>query len=296
MRQNRCPQHHADADRGPAQISPGHSLGLPIKLEVFVPSGQLSPEGTILVDFLITNVGSGSIRLPSALSLRQPSGVNRPYDLLTLWLTSDAIRKQYAKDERTGRLFEIETVATSAELYADSDEADTFALLPPSASMLVHASSPQLNPGGYSITAHAWLERVSSHAELVGTADSETVRKSFTNFELHQLVQAAPLRTHTGNSTPSDPTNLMFLGTRNQLAAAFGEAGWFEADDLGVKSALKVAQATLRQSGYSGAPVSTLLVEGRPPDLVFQKSLDTFAKRHHLRIWKLPKPYNGQDV
>jgi hypothetical protein len=114
--------------------------------------------------------------------------------------------------------------------------------------------------------------------------------------QLQHLVAGAPLRTHTGNKTPSDPTNLMFLGTRNQLVAAFGEAGWFEADDLGVKSALKVAQATLRQTGYSEGPVSTLLVEGRPPDLVFQKSLDTFAKRHHLRIWKLPKTYNGQDV
>lgn len=114
--------------------------------------------------------------------------------------------------------------------------------------------------------------------------------------QLQQLVIGAPLRTHTGNNTPSDPTNLMFLGSRSQLVAAFGEAGWFEADDLGVKSALKVAQATLRQSGYAGAPVSTLLVEDRPPDLVFQKSLNTFAKRHHLRIWKLPKTYKSQEV
>jgi hypothetical protein len=32
------------------------------------------------------------------------------------------------------------------------------------------------------------------------------------------------------------------------------------------------------------------------PDLVFQKSLDTFAKRHHLRIWKLTQTYNGREV
>jgi LssY C-terminus len=113
---------------------------------------------------------------------------------------------------------------------------------------------------------------------------------------LHQIVAAAPLRTHTPNKTPSDPTNLMFLGGRQQLTAAFGEAGWYSPDDLSVKSALKTAQATLRQSGYSSAPVSSLLIEGRPPDLVFQKSLDTFAKRHHLRIWKLTQTYNGQDV
>ena len=66
--------------------------------------------------------------------------------------------------------------------------------------------------------------------------------------------------------------------------------------NLGVKSALKVAQATVRQSGYSNAPLSTLLLQGRPPDLVFQKSLNTFAQRHHLRVWKLDKTYKGQPV
>jgi hypothetical protein len=66
---------------------------------------------------------------------------------------------------------------------------------------------------------------------------------------LQQLVAAAPLRTQTPSKAPSDPTNLMFLGTQEQLVAAFGEAGWYAPDDLGVKSALKTAQATLRQSG-----------------------------------------------
>jgi hypothetical protein len=113
---------------------------------------------------------------------------------------------------------------------------------------------------------------------------------------LQQLVVTAPLRPHTPDKKLSDPTNLMFLGSRKQLVAAFGEAGCFEADDLGVKSALKTAQATLRQSGYSTAPVSTLLLDGRPPDVVLQKSLNTFAKRHHLRVWKLAKTYNGQEV
>ena len=42
---------------------------------------------------------------------------------------------------------------------------------------------------------------------------------------LQQLVATAPLRTQTPNKTPSDPTNLMFLGTQEQVMAAFGEAG-----------------------------------------------------------------------
>ena len=113
---------------------------------------------------------------------------------------------------------------------------------------------------------------------------------------LRTLVTGAPLRTHTGSGALSDVTNLMFLGSRRQLVAAFNEAGWFEADDLTIRSAAKTLGATIRQAGYSTAPVSTLRVNGQPPDLVFQKSLNTFAKRHHLRLWKQPQTYNGREV
>jgi hypothetical protein len=114
--------------------------------------------------------------------------------------------------------------------------------------------------------------------------------------DLRALVDAAPLRTHTKSKTPSDITNLMFLGSRKQLVAAFEEAGWFEAEDLGVGSAAKTVAATIRDAGYASAPVSLLMINGQPPDLAFQKSLNTFAKRHHLRIWKQPTTYKGREV
>ena len=113
---------------------------------------------------------------------------------------------------------------------------------------------------------------------------------------LQQLCSSAPLRTFTTSNVPSDLTNLIFLGSQQQLVAAFEEASWIQADDLTVRTALKAAQATLRQTGYSSAPVSSLLLQGRAPDLVFQKSLNTFAKRHHIRVWKIGKTYNGREV
>jgi hypothetical protein len=91
-------------------------------------------------------------------------------------------------------------------------------------------------------------------------------------------------------------TNLIFLGTEQQLITAFGEAGWMEADNLNIRTALKAAQATMRNTGYSDAPVSLLLLQGRPPNLVLQKSLNTFAKRHHIRVWKMSQLYNGREV
>jgi len=48
--------------------------------------------------------------------------------------------------------------------------------------------------------------------------------------------------------------------------------------------------------GYQEAPVSVLLLDGRPPDLVFEKMNDTFAARHHLRIWKRPGTFGGNPI
>ncbi len=114
--------------------------------------------------------------------------------------------------------------------------------------------------------------------------------------KLQAIVEAAPLRTHTADKTPSDVTNLIFIGSEQQLITAFNEAGWFPADALSLGSAVKTLGATVRDSNYAKAPVSTLRINGRPPDLVFQKSLNTFAKRHHLRIWKEGARYKGRDV
>jgi hypothetical protein len=113
---------------------------------------------------------------------------------------------------------------------------------------------------------------------------------------LQALVKAAPIRVYTSDSKPSDLTNLMFIGSRQQLEAAFQEAGWFSTDSLSIGSALKTVGATIRSSGYTQAPVSLLTVNGKPPDLVFQKALDTFAKRHHIRIWKQAGTWQGRDV
>jgi len=113
---------------------------------------------------------------------------------------------------------------------------------------------------------------------------------------LQTLVNTAPIRTHTKDDKPSDLTNLMFIGSKQQLIAAFQEAGWYQADTVSMTSALKTVQATLRQTDYNKAPMSLLMIDAKPPDLVFQKALDTFAKRHHLRVWKQPGTFHDRDV
>ncbi len=95
---------------------------------------------------------------------------------------------------------------------------------------------------------------------------------------------------------PSDVTNLMFIGELDRIREAFQEAGWVGAESLSGLSKWETARAVLEQRGYKEAPVSMILLDGRPPDLVLQKANNTFSARHHLRIWRSPDTYRGKPV
>lgn len=115
--------------------------------------------------------------------------------------------------------------------------------------------------------------------------------------DLVRMANAEPSRTVAlSPPKPSDLTNLMFIGTKDQIQAAFKSAGWFTADELSRNSKMKTAQAIIEDRGYSEAPVSVLNLDGRPPDLTFQKANNTFERRHHIRIWQRPDQFNGKPV
>lgn len=115
--------------------------------------------------------------------------------------------------------------------------------------------------------------------------------------DLTALVNNQPFQTYAQSPhRPSDLTNLMFIGTRQELEAAFTEAGWSGATQLNGASKFETAVAIIEQRGYKEAPVSVLTLGNRPPDLVFQKGNNTFAQRHHLRVWHSPDTFQGREV
>lgn len=115
--------------------------------------------------------------------------------------------------------------------------------------------------------------------------------------ELADLVNAQPFRTAAVKpAKESDITNLMFLGTEEDLRKSFQAAGWSAAEQLNATSKLETFRAMAEQRGYKEAPVSALVLNGRSPDLVFQKQNNTFNARHHLRIWRRPERFRGQPV
>ncbi len=103
-----------------------------------------------------------------------------------------------------------------------------------------------------------------------------------------QLLSEAPQRAASKDGKPGDPLNLVMIGSAEEIRRAFGEAGWSEAEKKNVKSVLATVRAVAAEQGYGAAPVSQLYLYGRPEDLAFEKMLNTFMKRHHLRLWRSP--------
>ena len=115
--------------------------------------------------------------------------------------------------------------------------------------------------------------------------------------ELKALVAQEPYRTVALKPpSPSDMTNLMFIGTKEQVQQAFKEAGWFASDPLGHASTLHTAQAIIENRGYDEAPMSVLTLNGKTPDFTFEKQNNTFASRHHIRLWQMPQTFANKPI
>jgi LssY-like putative type I secretion system component LssY len=115
--------------------------------------------------------------------------------------------------------------------------------------------------------------------------------------DLMSVVNSQPFQTIAENPPkPSDITNLMFIGTEEQLVKAFETAGWTTAHEKNTESILETVRAIAEVRGYKEAPMSILLLDGKRSDFDFQKQNNTFAKRHHLRIWRRPATFMDKPV
>jgi hypothetical protein len=113
---------------------------------------------------------------------------------------------------------------------------------------------------------------------------------------LQVYIDSLPLRTATPHGDPSDLINLMLLGSREAVIGAFRQAGWMEAETLGLKTEAETFLAVAGHHSFREGPVSSLEVNGAKPDLVFEKTTNTFAKRHHVRIWRRQNTFESMPV
>lgn len=101
-----------------------------------------------------------------------------------------------------------------------------------------------------------------------------------------RLLENAPQRAQTKDGKPGDPLNLVVIGSAEQIREAFQKAGWFPAEEKSGNSIWKTITAMTGDTGYNQAPVSQLYLFGRQEDMAFERVMNTFTKRHHLRLWQ----------
>ena len=112
-----------------------------------------------------------------------------------------------------------------------------------------------------------------------------------------EAIANMPEWTHRALSTkPIDPTNLLFVGDRQRLERAFAAAGWDAADRITGRSRLQSIRAVAESRPYRDAPMSPMQLAGRQPDILRQRGLNTFTKRHHVRIWRQPETVDGEEL
>jgi hypothetical protein len=116
-------------------------------------------------------------------------------------------------------------------------------------------------------------------------------------YELAQVVSTVPYRTHApGSGRSSDLTNVLFIGSHDQLVTAFAAAGWTQANPPSVRGRITWIRAVAERRGDEAAPMSPLLLNGAEPDMSWEKGLNDVSKRHHIRMWRETATWDGQDM
>ncbi len=119
------------------------------------------------------------------------------------------------------------------------------------------------------------------------------------------LVAAFPARLEKTSQDlvggPMEPIAFVFLGTGEQLTAAFTRAGWFLAEPPSVRGLVRELAAVVGDRPDRHGPATPAYYEEEPQDLTFEKPGDasgSIRHRHHIRIWNtgLRAAPGGQPV
>lgn len=115
--------------------------------------------------------------------------------------------------------------------------------------------------------------------------------------ELHSLVRSLPHRTaRMADGKPSDLTNIMLIGKPEAIAAAFAAAGWVESMPSNASTRYRSLRAFAETQPYQEAPMSELTLDGEPAVLTLSKTLNTFTRRHHLRLYAWRQTWDGLPI
>lgn len=112
------------------------------------------------------------------------------------------------------------------------------------------------------------------------------------------IFEKIPRRVVDMQGNQGDAVNFLIIGPKDQLEAAFRDAGWVIADKNIRDAVLNATMKSTSKQVYLEMPMSELYMFNRPQDYgyVRAETIQVVASRNHLRIWKSPYEVDGQTL
>ncbi len=159
-------------------------------------------------------------------------------------------------------------------------------------SLAAHLAEPEIDfPAGTELTVSVTAPLATQAGKRPAAGLSETDMEALRN-----RLASMPFRTTDSMSgLKSDLVNVMFTGSEEEISAAFRAAGWSPAQQNNLHTRIRVVRAASELRGYA-SPMTPLLLKGEDAAMSWQKGLNDVSKRHHIRIWKVPELWHGEEV
>ena len=131
---------------------------------------------------------------------------------------------------------------------------------------------------------------------VAAAASPESMAETSEELTVEQMAPSLPSRSTTVKGADADVVNLAFVGSREQVVSAFQQAGWSTSDPFSKRTFVHTFYAFLNNSTYDQAPMKTLLLDGRAADMNWQKSLNSYDRRDHLRMWRWSEASDTETI
>lgn len=160
--------------------------------------------------------------------------------------------------------------------------------------ILVQVPEPEIYyPAGVEMT----LSLRDTLLSTVQPADTGSRLSPEQRTQLNEVTAGMPYRAYAaGSNRASDLMNVLFAGSREEIESAFLAAGWTRARPSTLHTTIVGVRAVAEGHGDRHAPMSRMLADDREPDMLWEKGLNDFSKRHHIRIWKQDATWNGEEL
>lgn len=115
--------------------------------------------------------------------------------------------------------------------------------------------------------------------------------------ELRAYLELLPCCVLGGDrETAGDPLNIVVLGNGLHVLAVFVRQGWDMTETMTKGSVWRTIKSSVFGVKYRTSPVSPLYVYDRAQDVALQKTRGSVDERNHLRLWRAPVTFRGEEV